>query len=153
MEDPFVDNDPWMIRNAKGIAKPAPATVTFSDFLPPGFAQIEHKSESPKNEVISFGGPYTKEFEKIEEALEESLSDEDRRKLANERAISARVPWRRRDLSKMAEPSGIFKFGDESKEPIPKRMFTFGASYSECSCSRLQGNTFFTTKNHCNLQH
>ena len=102
MSDPFLDNDPWMVQDAKGRAKPSPATVTFSDFLPPGFAQIEHKSESPKNEVISFGGPYTKEFERIEEALEESLSDEDRRKLAFERATSARVPWRRRALNKMA---------------------------------------------------
>ena len=134
-----MDNDPWMIRNAKGIAKPAPATVTFSDFLPPGFSQIEHKSDaSPKNEVISFGGPYTKEFERIEEALEESLSDEDKRKLAFERATSARVPWRRRDLNKMAEPSGIFKFGDDSKKPIPNNVFKFGSSYSECSCSHLQ---------------
>ena len=119
-----MDNDPWMIQNAKGRAKPAP--VTFSDFFPPGFSQIEHEHESPKNEVISFGGPYTKEFESIERALEESLSDEDRRKLAFESAISARVPWRRRDLDKMAKPSGIFKFGN---------------SFNSCSCGDTDCNS------------
>ena len=147
MEDPFVDNDPWMIQNAKGRAKPAPAPapVTFSDFLPPGFSQIETSSNSPKVESAPFGGPYTEEFSKIEFALEESLEDCEKRELALQRAISANVPWRKgRGLSKMAEPSGMFKFGDESKKPIPKRMFTFGASYSECSCSQLHGNTFFT---------
>jgi len=147
MMDPFVDNDPWMIQDAKGRAKPAPAPVTFSDFLPPGFSQIETSSSSQKNEGAPFGGPYTEEFSKIEFALEESLEDCEKRELALQRAISANVPWRKeRGLSKMAEPSGMFKFGDESKMPIPSSMFKFGASYNECSCSQLKSHTFFTDK-------
>ena len=132
MSDPFLDCDPWMVQNAKGRAKPAP--VTIGDFLPPGMSQIEPSSDSPKVESAPFGGPYDEEFAKIELALEESLDDGEKRELALQRAISANVPWRKgRGLSKMAEPSGIFKFGD--KMPIPSGMFKFGASYSECECN------------------
>ena len=154
MEDPFVDNDPWMIQNAKGRAKPAPppapAPVTFSDFLPPGFSQIETSSSSQKNEDAPFGGPYTEEFSKIEFALEESLEDCEKRELALQRAISANVPWMKGRKNKMAEPSGIFKFGDESKA-IPSNvfssnMFKFGASYDKCECSQLHSHTYFTDK-------
>jgi len=124
--DPFMDNDPWMVRDAKGKAKPAP--VTFGDFLPPGFSQIEPDSNSPKVESAPFGGPYNEEFAKIELALEESLSDSEKRELALQRAISAKVPWRKeRNLSKMDIPGG--------KMPIPSGMFKFGASYNKCSCS------------------
>jgi len=144
MMDPFVDNDPWMIQDAKGRAKPAP--VTFSDFLPPGFSQIETSSSSQKNEGAPFGGPYTEEFSKIEFALEESLEDCEKRELALQRAISANVPWRKgRGLSKMAEPSGMFKFGDESKS-IPSNVFKFGASYDKCECNQLHSHTYFTDK-------
>ena len=107
--DPFLDKDPWMVQDAKGRAKPAP--VVFGDFMPPGFAQIEPSSEKPEVVKNPFGGPYTEEFAKIEETLEESLSENDRRELALRRAISASVPWRRHDLNKMAQLPSKFKFG------------------------------------------
>ena len=143
MSDPFLDNDPWMVQDAKGRAKPAP--VTFGDFLPPGFSQIETSSHSPKVESAPFGGPYTEEFSKIEFALEESLEDCEKRELALQRAISANVPWRKgRGLSKMAEPSGMFSFGN--KKPLPSNVFKFGAAYNKCECSQLDSHTYFTDK-------
>jgi len=115
-----------MVQSSKGRTRPAPATL--GDFLPPGISQIEPSNSLPKNEVAPFGGPYTEEFAKIEEALEGSLSDREKRELALERAISANVPWRKgRSLSKMASPT------EEKQEP--KSIFKFGAAYNrQCSC-------------------
>ena len=45
-DDPFVDNDPWLVQNAKGRVRQAehgaPAKPTLEVFMPPGFANIEH---------------------------------------------------------------------------------------------------------------
>ena len=45
-DDPLVDNDPWLVQNAKGRVRQAehdaPAKPTLEMFMPPGFASIEH---------------------------------------------------------------------------------------------------------------
>ena len=45
-DDPLVDNDPWLVQNAKGRVRQAehgaPAKPTLEVFMPPGFANIEH---------------------------------------------------------------------------------------------------------------
>ena len=108
--DPWVEGDPWMVQDAKGRAKPAPRTL--EAFFPPGFSQIEPATNSPKVESAPFGGPFDEEFAKIQQALESSIGDNEKRELALQRAISANVPWRKgRDLSKMAGSNNIFKFG------------------------------------------
>ena len=142
--DPLQDSDPWMVQDSKGRVKPEPQPRQLGAFFPPGFglSQIEPSSDSPKNEIVSFGGPFEREFAQIQETLEESLSENDKRELALERATSAGVPWlrHRKSGASIPVPDDSTPIRRVTRTLAPKsNVLKFGAHFS-CSdscCSTL----------------
>ena len=118
--DPLQDRDPWVIRDAKGRARPAPTTL--GDFLPPGFSSIEHKFETPKakplGEQCSYYEPISETSEAralgvepanepkretgisdavldaVEKILDEGMTDQQKRDEAERIASTMSLPWR-----------------------------------------------------------
>ena len=144
-------HDPWCIQDARGRIKPAPAPgpnpITLASFVPPDFANIEHKCETSgaKHPVgqSSYFEPISETseskcseevFEAVERILDEGMTDQQKRDEAARLSVGVPLPWVKRE-ARDARDKVRNPFSDPSKLPAPSPKFRFGGCSSGCNCN------------------